>query len=169
MKSLQTKPRAGLRAGFTLIEVMIVILIVLALGGLVAFNVMGSKAKADKNMAKIDLQTLEKALKGFHFNHNRYPTDEEGLKVLWDKTAMQDEEEQKKWDKLLDKPIEKDIWGSPWQYKAEGEHGDEGLYDLWSYGPDRQDGTDDDITSWDKEAEKSGSGSTTTRTKGPPG
>jgi len=143
----QVARRAG--AGFTLIEVMIVILIVLALGGLVAYNLLDKKEQAEADIAKIDMNTLKSALRQFRFEQNRYPTDEEGLRVLWEKDAMTDEEGLKKWTKLLEKPLPKDRFGNEWGYRQVSEHGDEETYDLWSYGPDRQENTADDIVSWD--------------------
>ena len=144
--------------GFTLIEVMIVILIVLMLGGLVAWNLMGTKEDAQANIVKIQMNTIQDALKQFRFVFDRYPTDEEGLKVLWDKTAVTDEEEAKKWKAFLEKPVPKDHYGNEWGYRQKSEHGNEDTYDLWSYGKDKQEGTDDDIVSWDKEAESNGGG-----------
>jgi len=145
------------RAGFTLIEVMIVIMIVLALGGLVAYNLMGTKEQAKDDLVRIDMNTLKQALKQYRFTHDRYPTDEEGLKALWDKTAISDENESKKWTKLLEAPMPTDRYGNEWGYRQKSEHGDEDVYDLWSFGRDKTEGTDDDIVSWNKDAE-SGSG-----------
>jgi len=145
--------RRGERGGFTLIEVMIVILIVLALGGLVAFNLLGTKEKADADIGKIDRNTLQAALKQFRFEHGRYPTDEEGLRALWEKEALTDEADLAKWSKLIEKPMPQDRWGNEWGYRQLGEHGDETMYDLWSYGPDKQEGTPDDIVSWDAAAD----------------
>src|SRR5262245_51438400 len=142
--------------GFTLIEVMIVILIVLMLGGLVAWNLMGTKEDAQANIVRIQMDQIKSALKTFRFTYERYPTDEEGLKVLWDKTAMTDEEEAKKWKAFLEKAVPKDNYGNEWGYRQKSEHGNEDTYDLWSYGKDKQEGTDDDIVSWDKEAESNG-------------
>ncbi|MBX3408384.1 MAG: type II secretion system major pseudopilin GspG [Phycisphaeraceae bacterium] len=139
------------RGAFTLIEVMIVLLIVLALGGLVAYNLLGTKEDAENKLAKVDMQTIQGALKQFRFEHGRYPTDEEGIEVLWNKDKMTDEEDLKKWKKLLEKPMPKDRFGSDWGYRQVSENGDEDIYDLWSNGRDRQEGTDDDITSWDRE------------------
>lgn len=153
---------------FTLIEVMIAIAIVVAIGAIAAYNLMGAKKKADVGLGTIDFQTLQKGLKQFNFNHNRFPTDEEGVKVLWDKTAMTDEEEAKKWEKLLEAPLPTDHWGNPWKYAQKGEHGNEDMYDLSSAGPDKQEGTDDDLISWPKEGETSG-GDTPKNTKGAPG
>lgn len=144
------------RGAFTLIEVMIVLLIVLALGGLVAYNLLGTKEDAENKLAKVDMQTIQGALKQFRFEHGRYPTDEEGIEVLWNKDKMTDEEDLKKWKKLLEKPMPKDRFGSDWGYRQVSENGDEDIYDLWSNGRDRQEGTDDDITSWDREEVDSG-------------
>lgn len=145
----KTRTIANARRGFSLVEVMIVILIILAIGGLVAYNVMGAKDKADARIGKIQLQEIQKALKQFKLVHSRYPTDEEGIRVLWDKEAMTEEEALKNWEKLLEKAMPKDSWGNEWGYRQASEHGDETLYDLWSYGPDRVEGTADDITSWE--------------------
>lgn len=155
-------PRAAARA-FTLIEVMIAILIVVAIGALAAYNLMGAKKKADAGLGTIDFQTLQKGLKQFYYNHNRYPTDEEGVKVLWDKAAMTDEEEAKKWEKLLEAPLPNDHWGNPWKYAQKSEHGSEDMYDLSSAGPDKQEGTDDDLISWPKDGDSASGGSTDTK------
>lgn len=154
MKRREPMKLAG--RGFTLIEVMIVILLILAIGGLVAYNLMGKKEQATTGIVKIQMQQIERALKDFHFTYDRFPTDEEGLRVLWDKEAMTDEEDLKKWTKLLEKPVPKDPWGNDWGYHQKSEHGDETTFDLWSIGPDKQEGTADDIVNWDADAEKNG-------------
>ena len=139
------------RKGFTLIEVMIVILIVLALGGLVAYNLLGTKEDAENKLVQVDMNTFKSALKQFRFDHGRYPTDEEGLEVLWSKEKLTDEEDAKKWRKLLEEPMPKDRFGNTWGYRQKSEHGDEDTYDMWSYGRDKQEGTADDINSWKAE------------------
>lgn len=148
-------------AGFTLIEVMIVIAIILMLTGLVAYNVLGRKDQAKADMARIDMNTVRGAMKQFRLDFDRYPKDEEGVKVLWDKTALvvDNEADEAKWHKYLEEPLPNDRWGNAWGYKQVSEHGDEDTYDLWSFGPDGQEGNDDDIVSWNKEGEESGSGS----------
>lgn len=152
--------------GFTLIEVLIVIFIVLALGGLVAYNLMGQKDKADDDLAKVDMNTLKQGLKMFRFEHGRYPTDEEGLRVLWDKEAMQDEEQAKKWVARLEKPMPKDRFGHEWGYRQKSEHGNEDTYDLWSTGRDGIEGNEDDVVSWDKDADTTGGGGATPKSGG---
>ncbi|MBM4108614.1 MAG: type II secretion system protein GspG [Phycisphaerae bacterium] len=146
------------RAGFTLIEVMIVIAIVVALTGIVALSVFGRQKEADRKLAEIDLNNLQSALKLFRFDHGRWPTEQEGLRVLWDSTALDAEADQSKAKKYLDKPMPTDRWGLAWNYRPVSEHGDEDLYDLWSNGPDKIEGTEDDVTSYTKsDAETGGS------------
>ena len=136
------------RSGFTLIEVMIVIAIVLALSGLIGVALFRQRDSAKVDLVKTDMNSLKQGLKLFYMDFDRYPTDEEGLKALWDKTSIADETEAAKWKKYLSEPMASDRWGSPWGYRQISEHGDETVFDLWSYGPDKQEGTDDDLTSW---------------------
>ena len=138
----------GVSRGFTLLELMIVIAIIVALGGLVTYAVMGRKKEATAQFAVIDLQTLKKAMEEFNFNFDRYPTDEEGVEVLWNKEKLSQDADAAKWKKFLTEPMPMDRWGSPWGYRQVSEHGDESTFDLWSFGPDKQEGTDDDVKSW---------------------
>lgn len=137
------------RRGFTIVEVMIVLAIILVLATLVAVNVRGSQKDAKLGAAKVSMRSLEKALERFNDKFGRYPTDEEGLAVLWDKSkfSSEDEAESAKWERLVERAedSEKDPWGTPWGYRQKDEASDEDIFDLYSYGPDRQDGTDDDI------------------------
>lgn len=143
-----TRGGRGARRGFTLIEVLIVIAIVLALTGLVGVAVFSRRDDAKKDTAKIELNTLKNALNMFRMDFDRWPTDQEGVKVLWDKSVLDSEADQGKWKQYVTDPLLNDKWGSPWGYRQKGEHGDETKYDLWSYGPDKQEGTEDDINSW---------------------
>lgn len=163
MWNIRQTSRVRAARGFTLIEVMIVILIVLALGGLVAYNLLGTKEDAENKLAKIDMQTIQAALKQFRFDHGRYPTDEEGIEVLWLKDKMTDEEEAKKWKKLLEKPMPSDRFGNQWGYRQKAENSDEDIYEIWSYGRDKQEGTEDDIVSWDAESESANPGTSSPR------
>lgn len=146
------------RRAFTIIEVMIVIAIILALSGLVGFALLGRRDEAKKDLVKVDLNNIKGAIKMFRLDFDRVPTEEEGLAALWNKQALQSEEEQSKWKGYLESPMPQDRWGSAWGYRAESETRDGG-YDLWSYGPDKQDGTEDDINAFaDEEAALEGEG-----------
>lgn len=140
--------RRGLRAAFTLIEVMIVITIIVLLGAIVGISLFTQRDEAKVGIATAQMQQIEAALKNFRFDFDRYPTDQEGLAVLWNKETLDQEAPQDKWKKYLEKPIDKDHWGQPWGYRQVSERGDESTYDLWSNGPDKEEGTEDDITSW---------------------
>lgn len=152
--------------GFTLIEVMIVIAIVLALSTLVGLAVLGRKKDADKDLTRVDIQRIGDGMKLFVVDFGRFPTDEEGVKVLWDKSALSADADQGKWKGYLDKPLPMDRWNHAWVYKQAGEHG-EGTYDLSSSGPDGQAGNDDDITSW-AGGSAGGTGSTGSNEEAPP-
>jgi general secretion pathway protein G len=148
-KNMRATGGRMVRSGFTLIEVMIVIAIILALSGLVGIAVLSRRDEAKKDTAKIELNTIKHALDQFRLDFDRWPKDEEGIAVLWDKSKLDPEADATKWHGYLTDPMPNDRWAHPWQYKQQGEHsGDETKYDLWSYGPDGQDGTEDDITSW---------------------
>jgi len=139
---------AARRSGFTLIEVLIVIAIVVALSGLVGIALFSKQKEAKVGLAKTDLRTIESALKQFRVKFDRYPTDEEGVEVLWNKEKLDADADATKWTKELEKPMKTDQWGTPWNYRQKSDHGDEDSFDLWSFGPDKQEGGDDDIVSW---------------------
>lgn len=142
------RSRAAGRRGFTLIELLIVIAIIVALGGLVTVAVLGRKKEATAQLAVIDLQTLKKAMEEFNFNYDRFPTDDEGVEVLWNKEKLSPDADATKWKKFVNEPMPTDRWGTTWGYRQVSEHGDEDTFDLWSFGPDKQEGTDDDVKSW---------------------
>jgi general secretion pathway protein G len=148
-------------AGFTLIEVMIVIAIILALSGLVGVAVFAQRDSAKKDTAKVELNTIKRGLEMFRLDFDRWPKDEEGLAVLWDKSKLDPESDATKWKQYLTDPMPNDRWGHAWGYKQVSEHqSDDTKYDLWSNGPDGQEGTDDDITSWSTAGAEGGTGST---------
>lgn len=144
------------RAGFSLIEVLIAIAIVAAIGGLVAVNLMGAREDSKVNMARIELDSMRQALDQFNLVFDRYPTEDEGIEVLWvnESLDVEDEALSARWRKFLNSPSLEDPWGNEWGYRGEPEYGE--YYDLWSNGPDGEEGTADDIKSWD-ESEEDGS------------
>ncbi|GAB4548239.1 MAG: GspG family T2SS major pseudopilin variant ExeG [Phycisphaerales bacterium] len=151
---------AARRAGFTLVEVLIAIAIVAILGGLVAINFIGTEDRQKPKLALTELRTIQSALDQFRIDMGRYPTEEEGIAVLWDRDALEVEEDADadKWSRYLNEPKPNDLWDNPWNYRAESEYEGE-PYDLWSNGPDGEEGTDDDIVSWNEGEDDLGSGS----------
>jgi general secretion pathway protein G len=142
-----TRGRRAVRSGFTLIEVMIVLAIVLALAGLVGVVLFQRQDQAKVDLTKYDLQAIKKAMDFFRFDFGRYPTDEEGVAVLWDRELLGAEVDAAKYTEYLAEPLAEDRWGNEWGYRAESETR-EGMYDLWSIGPDGEEGTEDDISLW---------------------
>ncbi len=136
------------QAGFTLIEVMIVIAIILLLAGLVGVTLFKQKDEAKAGTVQIQMRNIESALKEFRRVYDRWPNDDEGISVLWDQESLDPEAPESKWKKFLEKPVPNDGWGNEWGYRQVSENGDEDQYDLWSFGPDGEEATEDDITSW---------------------
>lgn len=132
-------------AGFTILELMIVLAILIAIMGIVLVNVMGQKGKADTKIAQAQIKAFEGMLNSFKVDLNRWPTDEEGIAALWSKDVLTDDADKAKWGGPYttdSKP--KDEWGSPWIYRAPSEP--TGKPFIASAGPDKQEGTEDDIT-----------------------
>jgi general secretion pathway protein G len=145
------------RRAFTLIELLIVIAILLAIGGLVVVNLIprGEQAKAD--LQRVQFDQVDNAMKQFRLDMNRYPTEEEGLEVLWRTDALEDEEDQQRWrGPYLETPLTQDIWGGEITYRNPSEELGEGYYDVVSFGPDGEEGSEDDITNHDRLRDEEG-------------
>lgn len=134
-------PRAS---GFTLLELLVVMVIIGLLAAYVGPQYFSQLGKSEVKAAQAQLSALQKALDTYRVDVGRYPTTEQGLAAL--NTRPQNEP---KWSgPYLQKAVPPDPWGRPYLYKSPGEHGD---YDLISFGKDGQaGGTGDavDITSW---------------------
>ncbi len=130
--------------GFTLLELLVVVIILGLLASLVAPKFFGKLGMSRQKTAKAQIELLGSALDEFRLDNGRYPTTEEGLEALRTKPA-----DLNNWaGPYLPKAIPKDPWGRPYVYKSPGEHGP---YDLLSYGRDGQpggEGEDADITNW---------------------
>jgi len=138
------------RRAMTLIEILIVIALLLAIGGLVVVNLLPRQAEAEKNVQRVQLDNIDGAMKMFRVDMGRYPTDEEGIKALWSKDAIEDEDDAANWKgPYLENPIPSDKWGNDWVYRQSAEQM-ESTYELISLGPDGEEGTDDDISNLDR-------------------
>lgn len=120
-------------AGFTLLELLVVVVIIGLLAGFVAPRYFGQVGKSEMAVAKAQIDALEKALDQYRLDTGRYPSNELGLKALVDRPASEP-----KWlGPYLRKAVPLDPWGKPYVYKVPGEKGD---FDLVSYGKDGQPG-----------------------------
>jgi general secretion pathway protein G len=153
---LQTR-RPSVRRGFTILELLIVIGILLAIGGLVAVNVLGASEKADLKLARAQLQAFEGALETFRVEMKRWPTEEEGLAVLWSKESLSEEDDKARWGgPYLKEPKPNDAWGNAWIFRVPSTIIEGQAFDIVSNGPDGQEGTEDDISNHDGRKEAAG-------------
>ncbi len=134
--------------GFTLIEVMVVIVIIAVLAALIVPKVMSRPDEARIAAARQDIGAISQALKLYKLDNMRYPTTEQGLQALVKKPATTPIPENWKGNGYLEK-LPKDPWGGQYKYLHPGLHGD---VDIISYGANREpggEGSDADIGSWD--------------------
>jgi general secretion pathway protein G len=137
------KSRAS--AGFTLVEIMVVMVIIGILAVLIVPRVVGRSDEARVTAAQHDVATLMQSLKLYRLDNGRYPSSEQGLQALVAKP--QSAPVPSNWRPYLDK-LPKDPWGNPYQYLNPGVHGE---IDVFSFGADGQPGgrgADLDIGSW---------------------
>ncbi|OIR05880.1 type II secretion system protein G precursor [mine drainage metagenome] len=133
--------------GFTLIELMVVILIIGVLAALIVPKVMSRPDEARVTAAKQDIATITQALNLYKLDNQRYPTTEQGLAALVHKPTTSPVPNNWKSEGYLDR-VPKDPWGTPYQYLQPGVHG---AIDVFSFGADRTaggEGNDADIGSW---------------------
>jgi general secretion pathway protein G len=134
------------QAGFTLIEMMVVVVVIGVLAAMIIPNFIGTTYDAKVSAAKGSVAELEAALERFNVHMDRYPTTEEGLKALVEAPAGDD----KKWRGPYVKVLRADPWGSPYQYRCPGTH-HATSFDIWSQGADKADGGEGegvDIGNW---------------------
>ena len=137
--------RRRLSAGFTLIELMVVLVIIGVLAALVVPNVLDRADDARATAAKTDVNNLMQALKLYRLDNQRYPAAEQGLQALLVKPTTGPIPSN--WKSYLDK-LPNDPWGRPYQYLSPGIKGE---IDVMSFGADGQsggEGKDADIGSW---------------------
>jgi general secretion pathway protein G len=130
--------------GFSLIELMVVMVIIGLLAALVAPRLFPKLGKGKQATAKAQIELLNQALDQYRLDTGSYPSSQEGLNALMTNPGNE------KWDgPYLKKKVPDDPWGHPYVYQTPGTHGE---YDLLSYGRDNKpggEGEDKDITSWE--------------------
>jgi general secretion pathway protein G len=138
--------------GFTLIEIMVVIIILGILASYVAVKVTGRAEQAQRTQAKVQIETLETALELYKLDNGSYPTTEQGLEALVGPPTVGRLPRNWREGGYLEKSyVPKDPWGNDYIYLSPGLHGD---FDLMSYGDDGVqggEGKDADVYNWETE------------------
>jgi general secretion pathway protein G len=132
--------------GFTLVEVMVVVIILGVLAALIVPRVIGRTDEARAVAARQDVAAIMQALKLYRLDNGRYPSSEQGLQALVSKPTL--EPLPSNWKSYLDR-LPKDPWGNPYQMLNPGIHGE---IDVFTLGADAQaggSGADADVGSWD--------------------
>ncbi len=135
-----------MRAGFTLIEIMMVVMIIGLLAGVAAYTLGDNLGVAKETKIKSDLQTISTQLMVYESMNGFTPSSEQGLKALVQQPSSSPSP--RNWRQLL-KEVPLDPWGMEYQYVSPGKRNADG-YDLFSAGKDRTPGNDDDIGNWRK-------------------
>jgi len=141
------RPGARRARGFTLIEIMVVVIIIGLLASVVVLNILPNVDKAKVSKGKQDIQSMELALSEFYLDNSKYPTSEQGLAAL---VQQPTDPSIKHWKPggYLER-VSKDPWGNPYLYVYPGTHGK--AFDLYTLGADGQpggDGINADIGNW---------------------
>lgn len=147
MSLRQTPSRPSSEAGFTLLELMVVVVIIGLLATIVMINVLPSQDRAMQEKARADISVLEQAIETYRLDNFRFPTSEQGLAALTSPPpgfARPDRYREGGYIRRLPE----DPWGNPYQYAMPGEHG---RFDVYSFGADGAkggEGGDADIGNW---------------------
>ena len=142
-KSVKRAPQAG----FTLLEVMVVIVILGVLASLVVPNLLGNKERADQQKVVSDLTALENSLDMYKLDNGQYPSTQQGLQALVSKPDGEPQPRRYRENGYI-KRLPTDPWGNEYQYLSPGEHGQ---VDIYSLGADGVEGGEDngvDIGNW---------------------
>jgi general secretion pathway protein G len=144
MKSKIENRKSKIRSGFTLIELLLVLVILAVLAAVVVPKFTHRSEEAKIAAAKADIAAFDVALDAYEIDNSRFPSSEEGLTAL-----VQAPSSATAWKgPYIKRAVTNDPWGNPYVYRAPGQHNPTG-YDLYSYGPDGREGTDD-IDNWSK-------------------
>lgn len=133
--------------GFTLIEIMVVVVILGILAGIVVPRLLDEPEKARRTTAATQIRSFEEALSIFKLENGFFPSTDQGLQALVEKPTVGRTPSRYKEGGYI-KKIPLDPWGQPYLYLSPGAHGD---FDLFSYGPDGEsggEGDDADIANW---------------------
>lgn len=134
--------------GFTLVEIMVVVVIIGILGALVVPKLLGRTGEARVTAARTDIATMMQALKLYKLDNQRYPSTEQGLQALITKPTAGPAANGWKAGGYMEK-LPKDPWGNAYQYLSPGIHGEVDIFSLGADGQPGGTGEDADVGSWE--------------------
>ncbi|EOX3368880.1 type II secretion system major pseudopilin GspG [Vibrio cholerae] len=134
------------QTGFTLLEVMVVVVILGILASFVVPNLLGNKEKADQQKAVTDIVALENALDMYKLDNSVYPTTDQGLEALVTKPTNLEPRNYREGGYI--KRLPKDPWGNDYQYLSPGDKGTIDVFTLGADGQEGGEGTGADIGNW---------------------
>jgi general secretion pathway protein G len=136
---------AAARAGFTLVEMLVVLVIIGLIMGLVGPRVLNYLTDAREKTARLQIESFSNALDLFYIDAGRYPTSAEGLAALSQRPPGIDA-----WNRPYVKggSVPADPWGNPYVYRSPGQHGNYDIVSLGADGRDGGEGSNADVTSW---------------------
>ena len=134
--------------GFTLVEIMVVVVIIGILGALVVPKLLGRTGESRVTAAKVDIATMMQALKLYKLDNQRYPSTEQGLQALITKPTSGPSAGGWKDGGYIEK-LPKDPWGNAYQYLSPGIHGEVDIFSLGADGQPGGTGEDADVGSWE--------------------
>ena len=144
---MRTSPKRRRRGGFTLVEVLLVLVILVIIASLAVTAYGPIQKKAYINAARTQIGALKTPLQAYRLDIGDFPSSSQGLESLL--SCPSDLPNENKWfgpylDSIV---VPKDPWDNPYGYEYPGKNQDE-WPDIWSLGPDGQDGTEDDVGNW---------------------
>ena len=145
MKRSTINHQPSTNSGFTLLEIMMVVMIIALLLGAAIYKMGPNLGYAQEVRAKTDIQGIITNLKMYQAQNGFLPTTEQGLQALV--TRPDSDPRPTQWHQLMD-AVPEDPWHLPYFYENPGKH-NPNSFDLYSAGPDRKPGTADDIGNWE--------------------
>ncbi|MDE1337278.1 type II secretion system major pseudopilin GspG [Vibrio aestuarianus] len=140
------RKKTNKQSGFTLLEVMVVVVILGILASFVVPNLLGNKEKADQQKAITDIVALENALDMYKLDNSVYPTTDQGLEALVTKPSSPEPRNYR--DGGYIRRLPNDPWGNPYQYLSPGDNGTVDIFTLGADGQEGGEGVNADIGNW---------------------